>query len=113
MMTVIEWFDHDVVTHVLVCLAWYLMGLSILSEASSYMRDGVIMTLSRAVIAFGCLFVATSAHGHLSPLFASAVLVLLLGIAMSWTAFIFYALFKPMLNGAFRTTKNKYQHWLE
>lgn len=114
MMTIVELvWETDLVTYWLVRLAWYLMFLCVVSEISDYVRDGVFMTLSRTIIAFGCLFIATSAEEHLSHLFAEAVLVLMIGVALSWTAFLFYAVVKPYLSGISTVRKNKYQHWLE
>lgn len=68
-------------------ICYYLIGLIIFSELCSFVRDSFLMTLSRAIFVFGCYFVLTSVDDIYSHLFATAVLTLLLGVAMCWTLY--------------------------
>ncbi len=73
-------------------ICYYLIFLIVFSELSSFMRDGFLMTLSRAFFAIGCYFVATSTEKATSHLFATAVLTMLIGMSVWWTMYVVRAI---------------------
>ncbi len=74
-------------------ICYYLIFLIIFSELSSFIRDGFLMTLSRAFFAIGCYFVATSTNQASSHLFATAVLTMLIGVAIWWSLYVSIAVY--------------------
>ncbi len=74
-------------------ICYYLIFLIIFSELSSFIRDGFLMTLSRAFFAIGCYFVATSTKQASSHLFATAVLTMLIGVTIWWSLYVIRAVY--------------------